>query len=311
LGAFTKKRKTEFIITKYIGDNQMELMIRIPQNLSEIAIIENNLDELIADMNVRLEKYKNLVYNENQIKDAKSDRATLNGLKSTLNTARIQAEKDWMKPIEEVKSKMKKLDEMIVEASSGIDSQVKKYEEKIKNEKEAKINEIVGLHINTKLVRKELIFDKKWLNAGTKLDSIEKAIIEFSDKIKSDTDTIEGLNSKYYQQMLDKYYQTLNINDAIAEERRLQSFEKNIAEAEIKKEIEKPFVGQRIAVEAIEYAQAEGTIFIPAILPDVVYNATVTEELTVLDFRVWVTTEQKQLLKEFLKNNNIKYGKVE
>jgi hypothetical protein len=158
------------------------------------------------------------------------------------------------------------------------------------------------LHINTKLVKKELIFDKKWLNAGTKLDTIEKAIIELSDKITSDTDTIEGLNSKYYQQMLDKYYQTLNINDAIAEERRLQSFEKNIAEAEIKKEIEKP----------VEYAVVEETISIPETTPEVAYEtATVIEEITVLDFRVWVTDTQKKALKQFLLENNIKFGKVE
>ena len=35
-----------------------------------------------------------------------------------------------------------------------------------------------------------------------------------------------------------------------------------------------------------------------------------TENLQVLDFRVWVTSMQKMLLKEFLVENNIKYGRV-
>jgi hypothetical protein len=278
----------------------MELIIRTPDD-AFLKAVEFNHEDLKVELSKSLEKYKGLVYNDSQIKLAKTDRATLNNFKAAMEAKRKEIKNKCLAPYEQFESKYKEVLSLVDEPINEIDAQVKKFEEGQKAEKEAKIDEFIKLHINTKLVKKELIFDKKWLNAGTKLDSIEKAIIEFSEKITSDTDTIEGLNSKYYQQMLDKYYQTLNINDAIAEERRLQSFEKNIAEQEIKKEIEKP----------VEYAVVEETISIPESTPEVVYETAVIEEITVLDFRVWVTDTQKKALKQFLLENNIKFGKVE
>ena len=35
------------------------------------------------------------------------------------------------------------------------------------------------------------------------------------------------------------------------------------------------------------------------------------EELQIIDFRVWVTQEQKLKIRDFLIQNNIKYGKVD
>ena len=40
-------------------------------------------------------------------------------------------------------------------------------------------------------------------------------------------------------------------------------------------------------------------------------NLTNDENLRQLDFRVWVTAEQMAKLKAFLKDNNIKFGRVE
>ena len=42
-----------------------------------------------------------------------------------------------------------------------------------------------------------------------------------------------------------------------------------------------------------------------------VQQPTTQEELQVIDFRVWVTQEQKMKIRDFLIQNNIKYGKVD
>ena len=45
--------------------------------------------------------------------------------------------------------------------------------------------------------------------------------------------------------------------------------------------------------------------------PIVEQPETTQEELQVIDFRVWVTQEQKMKIRDFLIQNNIKYGKVD
>ena len=45
--------------------------------------------------------------------------------------------------------------------------------------------------------------------------------------------------------------------------------------------------------------------------PIVEQPKTTQEELQVIDFRVWVTQEQKMKIRDFLIQNNIKYGKVD
>lgn len=45
--------------------------------------------------------------------------------------------------------------------------------------------------------------------------------------------------------------------------------------------------------------------------PNIIQPASTQEQLQVIDFRVWVTQEQKMKIRDFLIQNNIKYGKVD
>ena len=45
--------------------------------------------------------------------------------------------------------------------------------------------------------------------------------------------------------------------------------------------------------------------------PSIAQETNIQEQLQVIDFRVWVTQEQKMKIRDFLIQNNIKYGKVD
>ena len=62
------------------------------------SIPEFNFDELKAELQEKTTKYENMLYNDNEITQAKKDRADLNKLKKAINDGRIQKEKEYMAP---------------------------------------------------------------------------------------------------------------------------------------------------------------------------------------------------------------------
>ena len=59
----------------------MELVIYKPTDDQFVKTIDFNFDELKQEITSALEKYQGLVYTDDSIKDAKTDRATLNKFK--------------------------------------------------------------------------------------------------------------------------------------------------------------------------------------------------------------------------------------
>ena len=67
-----------------------------------------NYDELKKELTEKVKTYETMAYTDDQIKDAKADRANLNKLKKALNDERIRREKEYMQPFNEFKAKQNK-----------------------------------------------------------------------------------------------------------------------------------------------------------------------------------------------------------
>ena len=65
-----------------------------------------NYEELRSEIQKIVEDHSNLVYTGEQIKDAKSDKASLNKLKKALNDERIRLEKAYLEPFNEFKTQI-------------------------------------------------------------------------------------------------------------------------------------------------------------------------------------------------------------
>lgn len=69
--------------------------------MEQVAIPEKiafNYEELKQELLDKVTMYETLVYTEEQIKSAKTDRANLNRMKKALNEERIKREKEYMQP---------------------------------------------------------------------------------------------------------------------------------------------------------------------------------------------------------------------
>ena len=96
--------------------------------VNEVTIPEKisfNYEELKAELTEKVAFYETLVYTDDQVKDAKADRATLNKLKKTLNDERIRREKEYMQPFNEFKAQVNEIIGIIDKPIAVIDKQVK------------------------------------------------------------------------------------------------------------------------------------------------------------------------------------------
>lgn len=286
----------------------MELKIIQPTKF--IQAIEFNFEELKEQLKSSLEKYQGLTFDDAQIKLAKTDRATLNKLKEAIENKRREIKQKCLKPYEEFEIKIKELVQLIDEPISNIDVQIKKFEEEQKLKKLSTITELFDKYAaetNIKeLVTCQKIFNQRWLNNSYKLATIEQDIISITKQIADNIKVIEGIKTEFGEQVLDKYIQTLDLTAALAENTRLLQqkarLERMKAE-EAKRQQEK----QEQKSEPVPFQQPVRQTTKPI---EIIEDRPNDEKRFQIDFRVWVTNQQKQLLRNFLIENKIKYGAV-
>lgn len=204
----------------------MELKISNYQLPEQITF---NYDELKQMLLEKASVYESMVYTEDQIATAKSDRASLNRLKKALNDERIAREKEFMQPFNVFKSQVAELVGIIDKAVATSDKQIKAFEEKAREKKlEEILHYLNSIETPDWLIPKH-IFNEKWLNASYKMSAIEKEISEKLGKIKADIETLENL-PEFSFEAIEEYKQSLDLNKAITEGMRLSEIQKRKAE---------------------------------------------------------------------------------
>lgn len=256
----------------------MELLIK---DLVEVKPIEFNYEELKQELTANLGRYESMIYSEDNIKSAKEDRANLNKLSKALDERRKEIKKDFMKPYTEFEEKIKDLITLVDKTSKKVDSQVKFYEDKTKQEKKDIIKAIYDENIGElkKLVSFEKLFKDKWLNVSESLSKVSQELMEEIERIKQEYGTLQKViaGDPSEEQLKMFFFSILSLERTLAQ--------KEIVEAERQK------------LKEIEASNRQVT-------------KPTDNELIEVKFRVLATNEQLKLLSEFLINNNIKYGRV-
>lgn len=87
----------------------MELKILSPQESGFVKEIRWNHEELKAELTAKMQEYKNLVFTEETIGDAKKDRANLNKLKNAFEDERKRIKNFAWSHIHSLKNNAKNL----------------------------------------------------------------------------------------------------------------------------------------------------------------------------------------------------------
>ena len=249
-----------------------------------------------------LPKYDIVNYNENNIADAKKDKAMLNNTAKALNAKRIEIEKEFLKPFSEFKEIVGDTVKLISDCSSKIDTVVKQSEQKAKDQKRKQIEEI-WVSKDFIMVPISKIFDDKWLNKTSKIKDIQSEIDDKISKIKDDIVTLEAIGEDV-DLLKSLYLDTLNINSTIQYANTLKANRekaKTEAEERLKKSNQTNMFGGGGNIASP--TQKKTNPFENTPVPEV-------EEL-VRAMKVWGTRDQIIALGNFMNENGIRFEKIE
>lgn len=209
----------------------MEFKIYNPQEDGFLQEIDWNYEELKTEIQKKANDYMNLVYTADQIKDAKKDRAKLNKFVTALEDKRKEIKKQVMQPYTAFEKQEKELIGIVNQAVANIDTQIKGYEEAVRQEKLEKVKEIYQNTIGDldRTVPFEKIYKDSWLNVSTTLKSITTEIAEIRDKVDSDLKVISADTSPYVFEMKEEYLKAFDLNAAMMKKQKLEETAKKKA----------------------------------------------------------------------------------
>lgn len=310
----------------------MELRINDLQVPKEITF---NYSELKKELEEKVSIYSSMVYSDDQIKNAKADRAGLNRLKKALNDERIRREKEYLQPFNAFKAQINEIIGIIDKPVALIDKQIKECEEQQRQDKKKKIEEFFSAYPHPDWLKLSQIWEDKWLNASVPLKRAEEEIHGHVDNIIQDLDTLSNL-PEFAFEAIEAYKTTLDLNKSIAEGHRLAEIQKRKAEQErIKADQEKTRAEQErlrkeqenqqnqipaavteeeIAQSAEDYREAASANGVHIFGGGFQAREQVVESPKELPmyvcFKALLTTAQARELKEFFESRNIEFSRI-
>ena len=261
------------------------------------APLEFNYEELKGELMTKMQEYSTLVYTEDNVAEAKKDRAKLNNLKDTLNKERLKREREYMEGFQPFKDQINELIEIIKKPVEIIDKQVKAFEEEQKAIKREQIGSIWQNIEHPEWLTLPKVFNEKWLNKTATIKSIELELIDKVAQINKDLDTIKALDSFAFEAEAE-YKRTLDLAQAVAEGKRLAEIQKAKEEATRKAAEPKP----EPPAPAPEAVKVEGTGFMGEIAKE--------EPRMWVSFQAYMTVAQAKELKSFFEAHNIDFKAV-
>ena len=213
-----------------------ELTINVQETAGSIAF---ELDTLKASLREMTGVYKGLVVTEDTLQGAKKDLAMLRKLSKELNDRKIAVKKSFMAPYDAFEKEVKEALAIIDEPVKLIDSQVKEFEARRKEEQKAHcievFNEAVGEY--AEYITFESVFKDSWLNATAKdkdiVDDVQTRVVQ----VKNDIQTLKALNSDIEADLLEAY-KTYGLAMAVQRNTDYMKAKQKITEDAIKEQTE-------------------------------------------------------------------------
>lgn len=180
--------------------------------------IKSNYEELKTQLTEACKPYLNMVVTADGIGAAKSDRAKLNKISKSIDDYRKKIKKMINEPYEVFKTKCDELVAICAAASKNIDTQVKEYEERSKDDKIALLKgwfESKGL---PDYITWDFIYrgNEKWRNASCSIETCQTEIDLEISHTETAHRTIETLYGNFAESVFKKYIDTKDFNMALS-----------------------------------------------------------------------------------------------
>ena len=282
----------------------MELRVEEYQLPEELKF---NFEELKTELAEKVKTYETMVYTDDQIKQAKTDKANLNKLKKALNDERIRREREYMEPFNQFKVKINEIIAIIDKPIAVIDKQIKAADDKRKADKQLEIGSLFIVKRFPDWVRIDMIQDPSWLNATTSMKQIEDNLDGWKNRISAELKTIEGLQEFSFE-ATEVYKKTLDMAKAIAEGQRLADIQKRKKEAEEAAARMKAEADARRAEAEAKKQQEEAEKAVEEVAKQEAPKADTPASW--IKFEALLTVENAGKLREFFIDNGIEFKAI-
>lgn len=265
----------------------------IKAEIKGVAKVEDNILEAKTYALQLKDYYSTLIFNDDQIAEAKNERASINKIIKKIADYRKDIITEFKKPIELFETTAKETEKILKETADFVDIQVKDFENREKEEKikqiEISFNQLI--EDLKELVPINKLFDEKWLNKTVKLSAIEEEIKSKLDNIRSGLKAIEELHSEFELEIKNTFLQDFDLSKAILKNTQLLERKEAFLKAEEKKE---EIIQEKVETMLKEEVKEE------ALEPTLTYILKITGTLS-----------KQRALKEFLELNNMTYERVD
>ena len=296
--------KTQQLIT--IKESDLELIV----SEKTLGSLTTNAIQIRDMVKSTLPMYDISNYNDDNIDQAKRDKAALNKAAKLLNSKRLEIEKEFMKPFGEFKEVVAETVKLIGECSAKIDTVVKQNEQQYKDKKLAVIRSYFD-DGNTNLIDFRKIFKQEWLNKSTSMKAVQADIETVFAKVDEDLETLKGFGGDDFDVLRTYYMDTMNIGNTIQYANRLKEQRERAQaaeEARKKVEAEQPKVSQPNPFNTANQRMNGQPSFMdqPKEQP-----VPAQPELLTRAFKVTTTRENIIALGNFMNEHGIDFDKIE
>jgi hypothetical protein len=250
--------------------------------------------------------------------EAKKDRAALNKAEKNIAEKFASLKAAYERPLERIELNIKEIRNAIKNASGAVDSKVKAYEEAQKSKKREEIQAYFdGKKFD--LVPLDRIFDKTWLNKGTKLPEIREQIDTVISGIYANIKILEsiadhGMAAKAF------YLQTLDMGEAMRQVEVLKANAGRLAREEMNRQEreQREQVSRNAAEERREERQAVRDERVKSLAdealdiegPEASGAAAAAPRIVEYTLRFRGTEQQLLKLREYMTAQGIAYEKI-
>ena len=204
---------------------------------------------------------------------------------------------------------------MIDAPVSLIDKQVKEFEEKKKADKRIEIGSFWETTAHPEWLTLARIFDERWLNATYSMKQIQADITGWINRIDSELAILEQLDSFSFE-AIETYKRSLDMNQAIAEGKRLADIQKRKEEAQKRAEEEAKRKAELMeAQKQAEQAQIQARTAQKEEPEETDVKEEKSEERAQdgaawISFSALLNVENARKLKAFFESNEIQFKKI-
>lgn len=305
----------------------MELMIYSPAENERLPEIQWNFEEIKKYAAEKAGYYQNIAYTDADMKEMKSDKADINKFINALEDVRKQKKKEYMAPYEVFEGQVKEALLPLRKTVALITEKIDEVEEQYREARKAKMEEFYYKYVGDlqPMVPFQKTIKEEFYKRAFTDKKLEQAYSCFFERLREDIKGLDQLPEKFRDKALLKYMEEFSLSAALQEGKRLEELDRLMEERRRKQEEERQ---ARMAEEsrrleaAAREAQKQQEIAAKqepirkeepkAEMPQAPQEPQKPqEEILHMDFRVWGTREQIMGLRQYLINNQIKFGKVE